>query len=379
VLCPALTVTNSNVISLFDITLATRLVSCSNGYTSIIGDTFVSTCEGTGPGVSAWSNVLTCDVVACPGLSVANSDTVSIFLTTSAQYVVNCESGYISTSGVSFTVTCDGTAPGVSALSNVLACSAVACASLTVSSSDTTSVYGSTLSTHLVSCDDGFVSSAGNTFVTTCQGIAPGVSVWSNVLTCDAVACSALTVANSDTTSIAGSTFATHTVNCVDGYTSIGGNSFAVTCEEFAPGISVWSNILTCEAVLCEVLTVVNSDSTLIVGSTLATHNVMCDDGYTSVNGNSFIVTCVGTSPGTSAWVNVQSCDAVQCAPLTVLHSDTSSVLGSTLATHLVTCDYGYTSTSGNIFTTICESSGPGLSSWSHVVACNPVSCQSRT
>ena len=56
-----LTVDDSNTTDQSGATTDTRLVACAAGYNSSDGVTFNSTCSGTAPGVSAWSNVLTCD------------------------------------------------------------------------------------------------------------------------------------------------------------------------------------------------------------------------------------------------------------------------------------------------------------------------------
>ena len=63
--CPALTVANSDTTTFEGNTADTRLVTCSNGYSSSVGVTFTSSCDGTGPGASDWSNQLTCDGIAC--------------------------------------------------------------------------------------------------------------------------------------------------------------------------------------------------------------------------------------------------------------------------------------------------------------------------
>ena len=56
---------------------------------------------------------------------------------------------------------------------------------LKVDNSNTTDQSGATTDVRLVACNDGYNSSDGVTYNSTCSGTAPGVSVWSNVLTCD--------------------------------------------------------------------------------------------------------------------------------------------------------------------------------------------------
>ena len=46
--------------------------------------------------------------------------------------------------------------------------------------------------------------------------------------------------------------------------------------------------MLTCDVMACPALTVANSDSTAIECNTLATRLVSCDDGYTSDAGTTF-------------------------------------------------------------------------------------------
>ena len=64
-------------------------------------------------------------------------------------------------------------------------CTAVACLLLTVDYSNTTDQSGATTDTRVVACNDGYNSSDGVTFNSTCSGTVSGVSAWSNVLTCD--------------------------------------------------------------------------------------------------------------------------------------------------------------------------------------------------
>jgi len=255
-------------------------------------------------------------------------------------HVVTCQAGYISPAGISFTVSCFGSGPGVSAWFDVLTCSVVACPALTVLNSDSVSIFGLTLDTHVVNCDPGFTSTAGNSFTANCRGTASGVSAWANELTCDAVACPALTVLNSDTSSVAGSTLAAHLVSCYDGYISFAGSTFTATCTGSGAGTSAWTGALTCNPVECPALTILNSDTSAVTGVvTTGTHLVICSDGYTSSSGTSFIATCSGSGPGVSGWSDVLLCEPVACSAVTVSNSDTTFLVGSTLATHVVTCD----------------------------------------
>ena len=52
--------------------------------------------------------------VACPPLTVANSDTANVTANTTANHTVSCSNGYISSAGVAFNASCDGVGPGLS-------------------------------------------------------------------------------------------------------------------------------------------------------------------------------------------------------------------------------------------------------------------------
>jgi len=377
--CPFLTIVNSDTISVSGFTLDTHVVSCDSGYTSSAGITFTSTCGATGPRVSSWQNVLDCQAVSCPLLSVSYSSTNMVTGSTLATHTVTCDDGYTSSAGSTFTATCTGTTPGVSSWRNVLTCEPVACAAVTVENSDTESLSGYSLETRLVTCNYGYSSSSGTTFTLTCSTFRPGQSIWTNVLSCEPVACLDLDVVNSDTVSVSGNTLDTHTVRCDIGYTSSSGNEYVAVCSAVGPGLSAWSNVYTCNAVSCPLLSISHSDTTLVSRMTSATHLVTCAVGYTSLAGTSFTATCAGTRPGLSAWINVVSCDAVSCPLLTVSNSDTTLVIGSTSDTHVVQCNIGYTSSAGNVYTAICSGTQVGESEWFNVVSCDPVSCPPLT
>ncbi len=281
-------------------------VTCDAGYSG----SGTATCSTSGT-----FNSLTCTANPCTSTQVANSNKAaagSISGTTGQSVEVTCDAGY-SGSG---TATCS-----TSGTFNSLTCLVVACPSLTVGNSDTSSFLGSTGDSKLVSCNNGYTSSGGNAYTAICSGTAPGVSAWSNVRLCDAVTCSTLTVANSNTNSFAGSTGTSRVVTCSNGYSSSGGSSFTSTCLGVAPGVSDWSSVLTCTVVSCLPLTVANSDTSNVAGNTLDTHSVTCGSGYeVSTSSISFTSVCTGTSPGVSAWSPIGPC------------YDTNGCIGNTCA-----------------------------------------------
>jgi hypothetical protein len=69
----------------------------------------------------------TCDAVDCPVLTVANSGTAAVTISTGDSAPVTCDDGYTSTDGNSFTATCDASGPGTSGLNNVLTCDGMFC------------------------------------------------------------------------------------------------------------------------------------------------------------------------------------------------------------------------------------------------------------
>ena len=157
VACPVLTVLHSNTSELAGNTTDTCLVACDDGYNSSIGITFTASCDGITPGVSNWSNQLTCEGTTIVDVAdeLFESETKESLLTQ------------------------------IDMLAYVV-CAAVACPQLTVNNSDTSELFGNTSDTRLVTCDDGYNSSSGSgiNFTASCDGTAPGVSEWSNQLTC---------------------------------------------------------------------------------------------------------------------------------------------------------------------------------------------------
>ena len=185
---------------------------------------FTVTCDGVtdGPSVLTGEESI-CDLVPCPKLTVVNSDTSNVTGNTADTHLVTCMDGYGSvvdseTVG-SFNISCTGVGAGVSNWSNVIPCDEIACPALSVLNGAIPSladaVHGSEVT---VTCDNGYNSSDGSSFVTTCVASAPGETAWTNVLTCTALPCPALTVTNSDSTALAMFTGDATLVTCSTGY-----------------------------------------------------------------------------------------------------------------------------------------------------------------
>jgi hypothetical protein len=109
------------------------------------------------------------------------------------------------------------------------------------------------------------------------------------------------------------------------------------------------------------------------------TRTVGCNPGYATDGAASAVSECVGTAPGVSEWTLV-TCDVVQCPPLTVAVSDTTSHIAYTTDTHEVTCDpnegdFGYGSWDGLSFTATCSPLEPTTVEWTNVLECYPLDC----
>jgi len=388
--CPLLTVANSAT----NTTLAcdeTVTVSCNSGYTSIAGNTFNVSCISSGPETVRLANVLRCEAVACPKLTVNNSDTTGAVHLTTQMRTVHCDDGYADDMGnTTFEVSCVGTAPNVAQWVGVKTCDVVSCPSLTVSQSDATSVNLTTTDAILVNCASGYTSNNpnnpdGNQFTVSCQGKTPGNSDLIDVLACEAVTCPSLTVNHSDTIEFVTVTEGTRTVACDAGYKIASSNAvtFTTTCQAQSPGISDWVGVEDCVAVSCPTLPIAHSDAPFNQGAVLAADEddvVYCDSGYTSLQGVNFTVYCTGDSPGVSKWTNVLACNAVECPVLTVNHSDTEAIVLTTTESRLITCDDGYRTPQGDTsFTASCDAVTPGVSDWSGITTCEPVACTELT
>ena len=278
-------------------------------YTSSDGDSFVQACVGNAPGSSVWDNQITCDG--------------NIYISPLTCVVFACV--------YNSSVVC---------IVRVMEYTAMSCPTLTVANSDITSHTGSTTDSVLVTCSDGFTSSQGLTFTRTCVPDSSDRSnavAWNNTeLACEAIQCPALTVANSDATGVTGTTGHTITVGCVDGYQSSSGVSFVSTCAGTSPGVSEWTNSLTCDAMTCPTLTIANSNVTGVVVTTGTTVTATCAEGYwISSSSDEFTGNCVGTGPGTNGWSNLLTCVG-QSTPLpshTPPHLTLSLSLSSTRIT----------------------------------------------
>jgi len=236
VACQTLSVENSDISSFVGYTTDTVVVTCNHGYTSNTGNNFTSTCVGVGIGESRW-DALSCEPTTCPHLIIFNSNVTSFSgATTGASLGVVSNDGYSSSAGTAFTASCEGSAPGESAwVTPVSSCSPVDCGSLDVANSDILILSGALGETQTVSCHDGYISSSGATYSSTCIGVAPGLSEWSISTGCsEQVGCANTTVLNSNFVNVSGNLGDVVNIGCLDQ------SNFVVTCTGVGPGQSTW-------------------------------------------------------------------------------------------------------------------------------------------
>ena len=184
-------------------------------------------------------------------------------------------------------------------------------------------------------------------FTVTCDGASGGSSVLiGGEATCERVPCPELTVANSDTSNATGNTSDIRVVTCTDGYGAVVDNetfgSFNTTCSGVSAGISVWSGDSTCDEVACSFLSVTNGVVPSLVDSNLGSEvTVVCDNGYNSSAGSSFVTTCIGSAPGEAIWTSELTCNAMACPDLTVANSNRNALVMFTGDSTLVSCAAG--------------------------------------
>jgi len=142
-------------------TTNTRLVTCNNGYAPVAT---VVTCSGKGVGISEWANVPTCKPTTCSTLTIDNSNIGAT--SPAANYVtgdsltVQCNGGYFVdglSSTCSFRAACAASGPGTSAWSGAgPKCVPTTCPALTVANSDASSVVKVIGKSASVTCQPGY-------------------------------------------------------------------------------------------------------------------------------------------------------------------------------------------------------------------------------
>ena len=113
--CDLLTVTHSNITNLGGKYGDEIVIGCDAGYASLLDEAvFTTTCSILLD--DFWSLPATCEAIACPYLTMSNSDTTEkdTGVTTGGEYTVTCNNGFTSRVGTSFSANCTAVAPGVS-------------------------------------------------------------------------------------------------------------------------------------------------------------------------------------------------------------------------------------------------------------------------
>ncbi len=150
-----------------------RSTACAQYYTGLGSDI---SCQGNGQ----WTQASGCSTITCPDPFPPTGYSVSVGANTwNSDRDVQCLLGYV---GSPPKITCQASG----AWTGFSGCTALACPVLTVTNSDALSVAGSTGDTYTVTCIAGFSSanSAQRSFVATCAGVTAEAAAWQDVTTC---------------------------------------------------------------------------------------------------------------------------------------------------------------------------------------------------
>jgi len=271
----------------------TVLATCGDGYATLHGFSlnFTIECIGVDLAESEWNVTDECVAVACPPLSIPGQSGFEINgYTGGSEIGTHCGYGYECNNCYQnlLFVYCEATGPGTADWRLEGSCDGLACPALSINNSDSVNMTGRYPDIHLVTCEDGYTDGASNQFNVSCSVQNEAEADWTfdseqstsssekgedsiswgsseYIPTCTAVACPTLTVTNSDTLALNGSTGSTHSVTCADGYGAEGSGSFTATCAGVpsSPGnaTSQWT-ALTCEGIYHSFL---NLDPTLVL------------------------------------------------------------------------------------------------------------------
>jgi hypothetical protein len=167
----------------------TQTQVCASGYAADGAGSFVATCDPDGPCDRTWNNVKDCVCVDCAPLQVVNSNTaeaVSGYCTTET-HVVDCDDGYCAGGSDTFTATCIGDGPATVTW-DTDTCDPVACPTFTLANSNYASsgFNGVTGDWTEVSCDEGYHSNDCTSWIMTCEASGPCASTWDHLdMTCE--------------------------------------------------------------------------------------------------------------------------------------------------------------------------------------------------
>jgi len=285
---------------------------------------------------------------------------------------VVCASGYTISGSAVATCTQSGSTGSWSAMPS---CNAIHCGSLVVSHGTVTFLNTDLIgSTATVVCSSGYILSSTTLAVCTQSGTSGS---WTNVPTCNALQCSALSISNSlsITFSSSNNVGSQATVVCNAGCAL--SSSTVATCSANG-NTAVWINVPTCDVLHCGAFSVAHATWTLsnsdLVGSTA---NVVCSPGYSS-GSQSSVSTCT-QSGSTASWANVPTCQAATCSALpspvgyaSIIYSTYNTgpyPIGTTAA---VQCASGYVFSGSGAYVPATCSASPSGAAWTNIPACVP-------
>lgn len=360
----------------------------------------VSVSEGE-QGLSEWFHEKSCLPVPCPVLTVehSNYNLIETSLVTAQSATVVCDPGYHSSNGdgCEFEAVCTAAAGPTSHFlldngSPLPTCIATPCDVLTIDHSNVINRVGLvTFDSVLVTCDDGYQSSATGAFefTRTCAAAGCGANLWTGDHQneeCVPRVCPPLYVPNTDfsgghTGFITGNSVQ---VTCADGYeTSAGSCAYTASCVGTAPGANEWQHADSCQLVACsDDIDIPFSTSSAADKHTFDSTSVTCINGYwdASAHQGSFDLYCAPT-PCANEWTGYRDCTPTPCPELTVAHTSTTYVFTGADVTDpdvTATCADGYEPTvdaGGCSVLRTCSTDGPAVAFWTGEASCNPKPC----
>jgi hypothetical protein len=157
VVCPAFAVAHTQDYqqTIYDDDLQEVLTTCADGYASGGAGTHLSRCLPDGPCEAEWDTLPNCECVSCPELHVSNSDTSGQTSCTDLTETVNCNAGFCASGSGSFEAECTGFAPAISYWEHDT-CEPVACPTLTIANSNINAIVAVTGEEYHVQCEDGY-------------------------------------------------------------------------------------------------------------------------------------------------------------------------------------------------------------------------------
>lgn len=355
-------------------------VTCDDGFCADDDGMFEVSCTGVAPGQASWTGQQTCEPVACPAITIANSNFRNDGFVNGDAVTVECAAGYRvpgTAHDAIFEIQCIPDGLCASQWTGLVVCEPVPCDSVTIANSESgTYTPGSTSvsAPDYFTCASGFQPSqeAGNCQVTRqCVPQSPGYSMWSGTTTCDRVVCSTPSGEHYGTWSesvVDGVQIGTQT--CANGYGTPDA-SFTTACVPAGVCARQWDNLDTCDCLDCPAVLFQNSNFVEDPANacTENTQTVDCLDGYCPSDSgfDTFTITCSPVAPGVVEWTGEQTCEPVSCGVISFVNSDQNAErTGVTGDQFEVNCGDGYSAGDCTAFNVECVATGHCSSAWTN-------------